>query len=151
VSHATALLLPDGRIFTAGGNFSADSSQIFKPPYLFDASGVEITPPLRPVIDSVPAIIYYGGSFTITSQQADDITAVNLLRLGSATHSFDFDQRFVALEFTKSENTITVAAPAHGFLAPPGYYMLFILKDGDRANVKFPSVAAMVELVSGSE
>jgi hypothetical protein len=76
---------------------------------------------------------------------------VNLLRLGSATHSFDFDQRFVPLEFTTSGSTITAAAPAHGFLAPPGMYMLFILKDGDRPEVKFPSVAAMVELVSATE
>ena len=69
-----------------------------------------------------------------------------LIRLGAATHSYDMDQRFVPLEFTASLNTVTIAAPAHGFLAPPGYYMLFILKDGDRAGIKYPSLAEIIKL-----
>ena len=112
-------------------------------------NGDDITPPLRPVIDSAPSTVFYGDAILIGTQQADDITAVSLVRLGSSTHSFDFDQRFVPLEFVKGVNTISAASPPHGFIAPPGMYMLFILKDGDRPEVKFPSVAAILELKAG--
>ena len=69
-----------------------------------------------------------------------DLTPVSLIRLGAATHGFDQDQRFLDLSFTNTSGKLTVAAPAHAYLAPPGYYMLFILDDG------VPSIARIVKL-----
>jgi hypothetical protein len=79
---------------------------------------------------------------------AADIVQVSLIRLGAATHSFDQSARFIPLDFAipVAGGEIWVASPAQPNLAPPGYYMLFILKDGDRAGIRYPSVAKIIKL-----
>ena len=69
------------------------------------------------------------------------IASVSLIKLGSDTHSFNMDQRFLQLPFAAAGGTLNVQAPANANLAPPGYYMLFIL---DTSGV--PSVAATLQL-----
>ena len=77
------------------------------------------------------------------------IASVSLVKIGSVTHSINQDQRFLQLPFSVAgactfsvpPATENVQAPANANLAPPGYYMLFIL---DTNGV--PSVAAMVQL-----
>jgi hypothetical protein len=51
------------------------------------------------------------------------------------------DQRLVPLAFTPGSGSLDIQAPANGNLAPPGYYMLFIL---DTNGV--PSVAAIMKI-----
>jgi Concanavalin A-like lectin/glucanases superfamily/Galactose oxidase-like, Early set domain/Bacterial Ig domain len=136
--HSTSLLLPDGRVLVAGGGRASGatnqmSAEIFSPPYLFKGS--------RPAISSTQSGLTYGNQFTISTPDAGRIRGVNLLRLGSVTHSFDMNQRFVPLTFTSTQGHLQVDAPATGAIAPPGYYMLFIVDD---AGV--PSVATFVWL-----
>lgn len=100
------------------------------------------------MITSAPDEVIYNTAFSVGTLQAADITEVSLVRLGAATHSFDMDTRFLRLQFTQSGNTLNVAAPANGNIAPPGYYMLFILKPGDRAGIDYPSVARIIQLKS---
>ena len=68
------------------------------------------------------------------------------MKAGSVTHSFDMDQRYVGLTFTAGQTagTLTVTGPPDSNIAPPGYYMLFLI---NKAGT--PSVAAWVQ-VSGS-
>lgn len=147
--HSTTILLPDARLFVAGGEEPGQeptilkTAQIFQPPYLFDMNG---DPAVRPLIDSVPSVITYGDSFTITTSQAPDITKVCLIALGTTTHGFDRNQRYVPLAFIATQGEVQAAAPAQSNLAPPGYYMLFILEDGDRPGIEFPSEAEIVRL-----
>jgi hypothetical protein len=61
--------------------------------------------------------------------------------LGAVTHAFDQNQRYVPLTFQQATGGLTVQAPSSSNLAPPGYYMLFIVN----AN-GVPSVAAMVNI-----
>ncbi len=56
------------------------------------------------------------------------------------THSRNFSQRYVAMSFTTGFDLLHVTAPTDPNIAPPGYYMLFILDDG------VPSEAAFVRL-----
>ena len=49
--HSTAVLLPDGRILTMGGN-GYQQTEIYEPPYLFKGT--------RPVISSAPTSVSYG-------------------------------------------------------------------------------------------
>jgi hypothetical protein len=49
------------------------------------------------------------------------------MRPGSPTHSFDMEQRLVGLTFTSGGTTLTVTGPPDVWIAPPGYYMLFLL------------------------
>ena len=75
-----------------------------------------------------------------------DIASVVLMKAGSVTHSFDMDQRYVGLTFTAGQTagTLTVTGPPDSNIAPPGYYMLFLV---NKAGT--PSVAAWVQ-VSGA-
>jgi hypothetical protein len=47
--------------------------------------------------------------------------------------------RYLPLTFTTGTGTLNVTAPANANLAPPGYYMLFIVN-----NQGIPSIAAPV-------
>jgi hypothetical protein len=145
--HSTALLLPDGRVLSAGGGvcgvcdragYLAKNAEVFTPPYLYkqDGSG-ELAP--RPSITAAPATIDYGAGFEIGTADAQSIRKVALLRLGAVTHSVDMDQRYVPLAFSAGAGTLTATGPANANIAPPGPYMLVVV---DAAGV--PSVATMV-------
>ncbi len=120
--HSTAVLLPDGRVVSAGSDNSQPtqvSYEIFSPPYLFNGP--------RPIIKSAPTTLSYGAQFSISSPNASTITRVALIRPGATTHADNFDQRYVDLTFTLSAGTVKATAPANGSVAPPGYYMLVIV------------------------
>ena len=57
------------------------------------------------------------------------------------THAFNMNQRYVSLSFSPGTGNLSVTAPANGTVAPPGYYMLFIIGTNG-----VPSVAAIVRL-----
>lgn len=131
--HSTAVLLPDGRVISAGGEgtLGATTVEIYSPPYLFQGP--------RPKIRSSPASIGYGGTFTVRSRQSSEIDSIVLMRPGATTHGFDESQRILSLDFVVDGQNLSVDEPANSTIAPPGYYMLIILK----AN-GVPSVARFV-------
>lgn len=63
------------------------------------------------------------------------------VRLGAVTHSDNMEQRYIPLSFTAGATSLTATVPANANLAPPGFYMLFII---DANGV--PSVARMVSV-----
>ncbi len=140
--HSTALLLPDGRVMTAGTdpcwnpvpfNHAELRVELFSPPYLFHGP--------RPIINSAPATTNYGSEIEISTPQALQITDVTLIRCGSATHSFNSDQRCIHLQVVnRASNTLQVLMPPTPQVAPPGFYMLFILQNG------VPSMASFLHL-----
>src|SRR5262249_32861568 len=69
--------------------------------------------------------------------------SVALIRNGANTHACDMDQRMVSLSFARGGRALTVTAPPNANIAPPGYYMLFIVDDNG-----VPSVAPFVQLSS---
>jgi hypothetical protein len=133
--HSTALLLPDGRVLSAGGNVGGPNAQIFSPPYLFNGT--------RPTISSAPTSVGYGQSVFIGTPNATSITKVSWIHVGSTTHTFDMAQRYMHLNFTQATNGLNVTMPANANLAPPGYYMLFILNGSG-----VPSVAKIIRISS---
>src|SRR5207247_1554637 len=116
--------------------------EIYQPPYLFttDSTANVILAP-RPSISSLPSKVIYGSSFTVQTLDAANISSVALIRNGSATHAFDMDQRYVGLSFTAGSGALNVTSPPNGNIAPPGYYMLFLVN-----NLGVPSVAKFVQL-----
>ena len=145
--HSVALLLPDATVWFAGGNPQRGSyeshMEIYQPAYLFNSNG---TSAARPVISSAPATISWNGIFTVSTPDAANISSVVLIRPGAPTHSFDMDQRLVGLSFSEGSGTLSVTAPPNSNIAPPGYYMLFLLNSSG-----VPSVAKFVQLTaSGS-
>ena len=141
--HSVALLLPDATVWFAGGNPShgtyVPQMEIYQPPYLFNADGSLAT---RPSINSAPSNINYGNTFTVQTPDAASISAVVLVRNGAVTHSFGMDQREVGLSFTAGTGSLNVTAPPDSNIAPPGYYMLFLLN-----NSGVPSVATFVQIM----
>jgi Domain of unknown function (DUF1929) len=148
--HSVAMLLPDATVWLAGGNPDRGSFQtemeVYRPSYLFtvDTQGNTVLAD-RPVISSAPDRAAYSGTFKITTPNADHIASVVLVRPGAVTHSFDMEQRLVELPFTAdvANQELAATAPANSNLAPPGYYMLFLL---DTFGV--PSCAKFVQLYS---
>src|SRR5262249_23663086 len=139
--HSGALLLPDGRVLVAGGGRSGDDQlfgEIYSPPYLFKGR--------RTVLSASPPTAQYGTNFVVQTPDAARIAKVSLIPLGSVTHTFNMNQRFVPLNFQSLSGSLDVQAPANGNLAPPGYYMLFIVDDSG-----VPSVAAFVRLPTPAE
>ncbi|MEO0575798.1 MAG: galactose oxidase early set domain-containing protein, partial [Pseudomonadota bacterium] len=133
--HAAALLLPDGRVLLTGGEDNAHhggnqtSVEIYEPPYLHNGP--------QPAIENVSVTnapedeIAYGADFTIRCRdelEASNIAQVVLMRPGSATHHTDTEQRHVPLNFSYvSGDTLRATAPLDATVAPPGYYMLWIV------------------------
>jgi hypothetical protein len=125
--HSEAVLLPDARLFIYGGGrydastVSTDqfSGEFFSPPYLFKGP--------RPSIGSAPSQLSYGQNFTVQTPDAGRIAKVSLIRFGGVTHAENFSQRFLPLTFSAGSGSLTVTAPVNANLAPPGYYMLFLV------------------------
>jgi Galactose oxidase-like, Early set domain/Bacterial Ig domain len=144
--HSASLLLPDATVLLTGGNPARGKyephTEIYSPAYLFNANG---TPALRPTIAGVaPGTLTYGGTFQLQTPDAANISSVVLVRPGAPTHAFDMEQRLVGLSYTVGAGVLNVSAPPNGNIAPPGYYMLFVV---NAAGV--PSVASFV-LVSAT-
>jgi galactose oxidase len=142
--HSVALLMPDGRVFSAGGGLCGTcgtnhaDAQIFTPPYLLNPDG---TARSRPTITSAPASATAGTSISVTTNRA--VTKFSLVRMASVTHSVDNDQRRIPLTPTATTGTTyTLPLPADRGVALPGYYMLFALDAGG-----VPSVAATVRVL----
>jgi galactose oxidase len=144
--HATAVLLPDATVLSAGsGEYRPDNvnendpedshrdGQIFSPPYLFKGE--------RPEITSAPDSVSYGQSFEVHTSRPNEIGTVSWIRLPSVTHSFNENQHINFLQFQAGAGKLTVTAPNSPNLCPPGHYMLFILS---QAGV--PSVAKMIQM-----
>jgi hypothetical protein len=135
--HSVALLLPNGQVLSAGGQCTTtgcnpNSAEIFSPPYLFAGPA--------PTITSAPASISGGSTFFVATPDAASITQVTWVRLGAVTHTFNMEQRFSSLAFSQATGGLNVTAPQSANLAPPGYYMLFLLASG------VPSVASIIKV-----
>lgn len=131
--HSVALLLPDGRVWTAGGTQSWSGLAVaekrvalFSPWYAGMAR-----PAIVHIVRKRPKGrvrkegFDYGETFKL--KVAGNIGRVALMRCGSVTHGYDSDQRYVGLVFNQQGDTLTATAPPNGSIAPPGYYMLWII------------------------
>jgi hypothetical protein len=146
VYHSSALLLPDGRILSAGSGQPAApgladdyTAEIFTPPYLYRLDGTLAT---RPVITNAPSQVAYGQAFTVETPAAASIVRATWIRLSSVTHAFNQNQRMNNLTVAATgASSVTVTAPANANLAPPGHYMLFLID-----NNGVPSVAKIIRI-----
>ncbi|HET8981637.1 MAG TPA: galactose oxidase-like domain-containing protein [Pedococcus sp.] len=117
--HSSAVLLPDGRVFSAGDTGSGgggNTDEIFSPPYLSLGA--------RPTITSSPAQAANGASFTIATP--DTTSRAVLIHPGSSTHTIGFDERILTLSTTATATGLTAVAPS-ATVGVAGWYMLFLV------------------------
>ena len=141
--HSVALLMPDGRVFVGGSGLCGacetnhPDAQVFTPPYLLNADG---SAAVRPTITHAPTSAGYGTAITVNTDSP--ITRFALVRLSSATHSVNNDQRRIPLSFDNAgTNAYSLSIPSDRGVAIPGYYMLFGMN-----NVGVPSVAKIIKI-----
>lgn len=161
--HSAAILLPDGSVLMGGdkGEFQGDGidleSERFYPSY-FEKP--------RPGIEdnSFPETVNYDTQFDIGVvddgfYNADKIHEVAIIRPGSVTHGFNFTQRFVELLRIKPDPnnlTVRVKSPKNGSIAPPGWYLLFIIYHDETCESdshedcsnRIPSVAKWIRITN---
>jgi len=134
--HSTALLLPDGRVMSAGDDFNggivSDTAEIYKPPYLFKGT--------RPQITGVQQNVKFNTGFAVNTPNTN-ITKATLMAPSAVTHAVDMNQRYIALQVTQRAGCVDLVAPPTANVAPPGWYMLFLLN-----NSGVPSEAKWVKL-----
>jgi len=146
--HSVALLLPDGRVLSAGGGLCGSGCaanqpnfEILSPPYLFNAGG---SPAVRPTISSAPATVGYGRRVRVNANPG--VVAFAMVRLSSTTHTVNNDQRRVPVPFrTVSPGVFELEIPSNPGVLLPGPWMLFAMNAQGT-----PSVARTVRVALGA-
>ncbi|KAJ5793409.1 Galactose oxidase/kelch beta-propeller [Penicillium paradoxum] len=151
VYHTVSILLPDGRVLNGGGGLCGNCSanhydaQIFTPPYLLTPSGNLRTRP--EILSKLPTEIDVGGVFILEIKGA--VKDASLIRLCSATHTVNTDQRRVPLRLiplTRRKNSYGIKLPNEPGVLIPGYWMLFVM---DQDGV--PSIAKTIMITANSK
>jgi galactose oxidase len=149
--HNTALLVPDGRVMTGSGESELrrhsrgprerPDVRFYSPPYLSILADGD-----RPAIAAASSQMAYSMPYQIGFEHGP-IHRVTLMGLGSMTHSFDQNQRCVVLfDGEASGDELTIGGPSDRHAAPPGPYMLFVLRrvQVGRRGILVPSVGRMI-------
>jgi hypothetical protein len=161
--HSTALLMPDARVMTAGGEPEGGAvgtgfewqkvPQIYSPPYGGRADWMT----RRPTLGGLPASVGYGNTFIVTmtpnATSNEPITRLMMISPGAVTHAFNERQEVFELDYVHlSGNSYRVTAPASTKLATPGYYMVFAVDatddgtPGDTRIKGIPSVCKWIQI-----
>jgi hypothetical protein len=139
--HSLSLLLPDGKVFTAGGvdpsrsepgggTLNQKTFELYEPPYFFNGVRPTITNVHRD--DGPNDQIAYGGQFFIETPNAASIIKVVLIRTGSMTHHTDTQQRYIPLTFVvENATTLRVGVISDPSVAHPGHYQLWIIDNNN--------------------
>lgn len=151
--HSTAVLLPDGRVLSAGDDYwgmddlphtgfedPQDHAEIYEPAYLFD--GEDRAP--RPQVTAGPSAVRWGDDFGIHVAEVPGrpIARVTLVGPPAVTHAVDMNRKFAELPVERVPGVgLNAVAPSGADLAPPGWYMLFAF---DAAGT--PAVAHWVQI-----
>ena len=128
--HSTAMLLPDGRVITAGGGYAPSNpnssgthqdAQIFSPPYLYGSNN-NLAP--RPTVTAANASVDAGDALSVTT--SGNIDYFSLIRMSATTHAVNTDARFYKPEFAANgTNQYAVTINQNPNVSIPGYWMLF--------------------------
>ncbi|KAK6115263.1 hypothetical protein DH2020_007532 [Rehmannia glutinosa] len=149
--HSTAILLRDGRILISGSNphayynftgvqFPTDlTMETYSPDYL-DPRLARVRP--RIISPASQSQIGYGQqltvNFTIEGRIDRDFITVTMVAPPFTTHSFSMNQRVLVLNNGNDSSSIVkslgrtnyqvrVVTPGSNIVAPPGYYILFVV------------------------
>ena len=127
--HSTSLLLPDGRIFVAGGDVW--NAQLFYPPYLFskDSKGKTILAK-RPTIKELKKVITKRKNQIMEVDESSEIEKISLISTGSTTHAQPSELKYLSLDFKKiNKNQIEFSIPEDKNTLTDGTYLIFTISN----------------------
>ncbi|KAL5706568.1 (methyl)glyoxal oxidase [Ranunculus cassubicifolius] len=148
--HSTAILLRDGRVLVGGSNphvyynftdvlYPTELSlEAFSPAYL-DPEFSNVRPKITRIVSPTRQIqLHYGQRFiirfTVLGAIDENAVSVTMVAPSFTTHSFSMNQRALVLYSAKPKTVsaaatsyqVVATAPGSAFIAPPGYYMVFV-------------------------
>ncbi|MBD1157261.1 DUF1929 domain-containing protein [Pelagibacterales bacterium SAG-MED20] len=127
--HSTSLLLPDGRIFVAGGDVW--NAQLFYPPYLFskDSKGKTVLAK-RPKIEELKKVISKRKKQIMKVDDSSEIEKISLISTGSTTHAQASELKHLSLNFKKiNKNQIEFDIPEDKNTLTDGTYLIFTISN----------------------
>jgi hypothetical protein len=140
--HSEALLLPDGRIVTLGGNplfgdkndttpgYFQTAIEIYSPPYLYHGS--------RPQITGGPRQLLRGQAGAYTTSNSKDVSGARLLAPSAFTHVTNVNQRSIEVSVVRrGPHTIVITVPTGAGLVPTQWYMLFVTNSAGTPSVGY--------------
>ncbi|XP_050114606.1 aldehyde oxidase GLOX [Malus sylvestris] len=155
--HSAAVLVPDGRILVGGSNphiyynftgveYPTDLSlEAFSPPYLSEEYD-----PVRPRIAAIEDVFGYRQLISVEILVPEFLSvrvlSARLVAPSFTTHSFAMNQRMVVLKLIGVTHVaagtyrVSLVGPSTAEIAPPGYYLLFVV------HADIPSSAAWVRV-----
>ena len=105
---------------------SIHTAEVFRPTYCHYSN--------RPSLSNAPSDIHYPSSLSANTfcvqTNALQLSRACLIGVGSVTHHFDYGQRYVELMVRATScvnGNVEVFPPPNAFVAPPGYYLLFLV------------------------
>ncbi|KAG6658435.1 aldehyde oxidase GLOX1-like [Carya illinoinensis] len=147
--HSASSLLPDGKVLVGGSNPNAGYNftakyptemriEKFSPPYLDPALAIK-----RPeiLVESSEASLLYGKMFSVQFKSNEALVTkedimVTMYAPPFTTHGFSMNQRLIELvhvdvvKVSGGSHQVNVTAPPTGMVAPPGFYLLFVVHRG---------------------
>lgn len=164
--HSVALLMPDGRVWHAGtgsGKLNVkEEVDIYEPWYYSKTRPIIRSvngPDEDPIYAGAPVMHLHDSGVTVGINHFRPISKFVLVRAGSVTHAFNYDQRYVELQsellFVSEPNpippipdeggrkryTFRLTSPPSSNIAPLGNYLLFAIDDRG-----VPSVGRFIRL-----
>ena len=139
--HAMPVVLPDGRIFIAGGegepgNEPAQSiAEVFTPPYLLRGPRPEL-------VSIVETELRRGGNLTLDLAGDEPITEVIAMGTNATTHFMESGTaRYLSLSFQQTGTRVVAEIPTEPARTIPGWYLVFVMVDD------IPSPARVMRLL----
>ncbi|KAI1118865.1 WSC domain-containing protein [Nemania sp. NC0429] len=128
--HSEAITLLDGRVLITGSDPQDGKHpqeirvEVFTPPYLYSSKP-------RPTFTITNKDWSYGSTISVTLGGLPTGTIkASLLGSVSSTHGNSMGARTLFPAISCTRTACTVTAPPSKYIAPPGWYQLFILQDG---------------------
>ncbi|POO00872.1 1,4-alpha-glucan-branching enzyme [Trema orientale] len=149
--HSSAAVLPDGRVLIAGSNTNPGYNytakyptelrvEAFTPPYLAPELRKH-RPEITPETAAAAAKLGYGQRFEVLFRLRGPRVSTAEIKVTMypppfTTHGYSMNQRLVVLDkeevarVARGQYRVVVAAPPSAVLAPPGYYLFFVVYRG---------------------
>jgi hypothetical protein len=124
--HSTALLMPDGSVWTGGSNIDAKPGPESQRRLEFEIYQPWYWCARRPEIMAAPAATRPRQRLIVRTHAEEDITRLALVRCGSVTHAFNGDQRYIGLRPIRTRSDEYVGILPGSDIAVPGWYLLFV-------------------------